>query len=637
MAQNFSGEPPTAAEEFATERTAKAETSNASEFVPDIAAANNSTAASTQSIDQQALVKERLIYLVAGIAAILIVFYFLQYATDTICCGDYDGFYHIKWSEQLWKGLRAGSFPPSFEWLPLTTLNPKDYVDHHFLFHILQMPFIWFLDLRTGAKLSAFFYGSLAVISCYWLVWRYQLRYPFLWLVALFASSTAFLYRINMTKAPALSIVFMIAGIYLLFRRKYIWLAPLMFLYVWTYSLWVLLGAATVIWAAIIFWSERKLEWKPVAYATVGAIAGLVINPYFPADVVLFYRHAMMKLGASEFATSVGQEWYPYSSWDFLMNCTVACVAMFVGYIAFDWTNRKRAQHAGFLLVFSTILLIATLAQRRWVEYFPPFAILFAAFSLQQIFDRSRQQVAQLPEEILSDLKPFLDRDDESEGDTFVATERPRKKSNFEWAMVALTSVALAGIAFGSIGRARRDIIGSPAYEPYEAGMQWINKNVPKGEIIFNTDWDDFPKMFYFDTDHRYVSGLDPEYLLKQNPELSKLYVDITTGKVKDFHSDIKDKFGARYVFTDNDEGHDDFVYNALESGWFDNVYEDEHCTVLKMRDQKGEPQTNGGDADNDDDSDTDDASNNVTNNATATAPNSNNGALPTVNNVTNR
>lgn len=635
MAQNFSGDTPT---EPATDHNAKPAATDTKEFVPDIAAttasSSTSTVGATQTVNAQTVARERLIYLVAGIAAVLIVFYFLQYATTTICCGDYDGFYHIKWSEQLWRGLRAGSFPPSFEWLPHTTLNPKDYVDHHFLFHILQMPFIWFLDLRTGAKLSAFFYGSLAVISCYWMIWRYQLRYPFLWLVALFASSTAFLYRINMTKAPALSIVFMIAGIYLLFRRKYIWLAPLMFLYVWTYSLWVLLGAATVIWAGVIFWSERKLEWKPVAYATVGAIAGLVINPYFPADIVLFYRHAMMKLGASEFATSVGQEWYPYSSWDFLMNCTVACVAMVLGYIFFDWTNRKRAQAPAFFLIFSTILLIATMAQRRWVEYFPPFAILFVAFSLQQIFDRSRHQVAQLPDEILSDLKSFLDRD-EGEPETFVATERPRTtKSNFEWAMVVIAGAALAGIAFVSIGRARNDIIGSPAYEPYEAGMRWINKNVPKGEIIFNTDWDDFPKMFYFDTDHRYVSGLDPEYLLKQNPELSNLYVDITTGKLKDFHSIIKDKFGARYVFTDNDEGHDDFVYNALSSGWFENAYEDDHCTVLKLRDQKGAPDLNN-ESSGDDNNTADDETNAAPD--AAPAPNSNNGALPTVNNITNK
>jgi hypothetical protein len=35
---------------------------------------------------------------------------------------------------------------------------------------------------------------------------------------------------------------------------------------------------------------------------------------------------------------------------------------------------------------------------------------------------------------------------------------------------------------------------------------------------------------------------------------------------------------------------HDDFFNNAHDSGWVDVVYEDNDCTVLKIRDAKGEP-----------------------------------------------
>ena len=49
------------------------------------------------------------------------------------------------------------------------------------------------------------------------------------------------------------------------------------------------------------------------------------------------------------------------------------------------------------------------------------------------------------------------------------------------------------------------------------------------------------------------------------------------------------DRFGARYVFTDN--AHDDFSDNAKASGWFEVVYEDTECTVLHIRDQKAEPE----------------------------------------------
>ena len=84
------------------------------------------------------------------IAAIVIglIFWQLQFSTSAICCGDFDGYYHARWSRLLWESLRNHSFPPQFVWLPLSTLNPKQYVDHHLLFHFFQMPFTWFGDLR---------------------------------------------------------------------------------------------------------------------------------------------------------------------------------------------------------------------------------------------------------------------------------------------------------------------------------------------------------------------------------------------------------------------------------------------------------------------------------------------------------
>jgi roadblock/LC7 domain-containing protein len=52
-----------------------------------------------------------------------------------------------------------------------------------------------------------------------------------------------------------------------------------------------------------------------------------------------------MKLTAKDFTTKVGLEWYPYNSWEFLGNSAVACIAMVVGYIAFDPAERRKAQH----------------------------------------------------------------------------------------------------------------------------------------------------------------------------------------------------------------------------------------------------------------------------------------------------
>src|SRR5215203_2957149 len=180
--------------------------------------------------------------------AIGYIFYKLQFSTTAICCGDFDGYYHIKWTQTLWDSIRSGHFPPAFPWLPLTTLNPKDYVDHHLLFHIFQIPFAVSSDPRLGAKIASAFFGGLAVLSCFWLLLRYRVRYALVWLIALLACSAPFLFRMNMAKAPPFAIIYLIVAVHLFFKRKYWPLLPLALIFTWTYDLFVLLIMATVFW-----------------------------------------------------------------------------------------------------------------------------------------------------------------------------------------------------------------------------------------------------------------------------------------------------------------------------------------------------------------------------------------------------
>jgi len=145
-------------------------------------------------------------------------------------------------------------------------------------------------------------------------------------------------------------------------------------------------------------------------------------------------------------------------------------------------------------------------------------------------------------------------------------------------------------IFFVNLTETKKSFSDDDKPDKYKGGMAWIRENVPAEHIVFNSEWDDFPKMFFYDTSHAYVSGLDPTYLLNRDANLSDLYVEITLGHVKDPGPLIRDRFGAQYVFTNNSKGHDDFYNNAVESGWFDRVYDDDDCSILKLRDVKGEP-----------------------------------------------
>jgi hypothetical protein len=524
----------------------------------------------------------RVIQFVAGAIAIGIIFWQLQFSTDSICCGDFDGYYHIKWARELWASMKSNTFPPAFPWLPLTTLNPQNYVDHHLLFHIIQIPFAAISDPRLGAKISSAFFGGLAVLSCYWLLMRYRIRYPLVWLIGLLACSAPFLFRMNMAKAPPLAIIFLVIAIHLFFQRKYTLLLPLALVFTWTYDLFVLLIMATVFWVVTIAITEQRFEWRPLVFVLAGCAAGLIINPYFPKNLLQLAEHMKIKVTMSDFDTKVGSEWYPYDSWEFLGNSAVACIAMFVGYVTFEPSERRRAHYPIFLLLLSTALMIMTARWKRIAEYWPPFAVLFAGFTLQPWLEGYRPYLTRLPKEILEELKPFLDRE---------GMPPPPKEKDLRDLVrtIAMAVVALLLSAFLSMNLKAtvKEIEQSERHDYYRAGAEWLRANVPPGQIIFNTDWDDFPRLFYYDSSHYYVSGLDPSYLYEKNPDLSRLYDGITLGREEDPGPLIRDKFGARYVFSDNN--HHDFFEHARLSGWFDIVYEDTECTIMYIRDQKME------------------------------------------------
>src|ERR1041385_6876932 len=542
----------------------------------------------------------RMADLLAGAGVIALIFWWLQYSTSAICCGDYDGYYHIKWARLLWDNMRVHHFPPGFPWLPLTSLNARNYVDHHLLYHIILIPFTWFRDLQTGAKVSAILFASIAVFSCYWLVVRYEIRYRLVWLLAILACSAPFLYRMNMAKAPPFAIIFLILGTYFLFERKFWPLLPLAFIFTLSYDMFVLLLIAVLAWTVVIGWSEERFEWRPLVFVIAGIAAGLIINPYFPHNLTLFYEHARMKITTGDFATKVGQEWYPYDTAEFLANCYVALAAMLVGYIAFDFSDRKRAQRPLYFMIFSTLLLLMNARWKRFAEYFPPFAILFAAFTLES-FWQGRAVFTKLPQDVLADLQPFFDRQE-----TAAAEKEKKSENNWQLLKAAFVAFALSIALFANVYRTSRDIHESDPRDHYAKGALWMRANVPAGEMVFNTDWDDFPRLIYYDPTHVYASGLAPSYLHEKNPDLSYLYVKITTGEQEDPGPLIRDKFGARWVFSDNTSDHDSFYDRALSSGWFDRVYEDADCSVLHIRDQKAEPppeeKKNGDDKSADDD-----------------------------------
>lgn len=470
-----------------------------------------------------------------------------------------DGYYHIKFASLM----RTQGLTPEFPWLPLTILNAREFYNHHFLFHVLLIPFTTG-DLVSGAKWASVLFASLAFLSIWWLFRSQDMPYAGLWALGLLAVSEAFLYRMSMPRAQSLSLGVLALALYLLFSGKHLYLIPLSFVYVWLYDGFPLILIAAMAFTLADWISERRLDFRPLLFTVSGIGAGLLLNLYFPHDLVFVFRHLIPKLGGAG-EVRVGNEWYPYTTAQIMGNSPLALVAFLSGVIALGLQKQRMDTRTATSLFLAIIFGWMLFQSRRFVEYFPAFALIFAGFAWAPLLSAQSRKPA------------FDDPLGNSRGILWGKTSLIRRRC----LPIALTVVLLPGIFF-TLRAAQDSIQSSQPHTLYAQASAWLVANTPERARIFQTDWDDFPRLFFYNTHNTYLVGLDPTYLHLFNPRLYDLWVDITRGEVEDPSVEILASFGAAYVFSDLD--HADFLDQASRDPGLEEVYRDQEAVIFQVR-----------------------------------------------------
>lgn len=482
------------------------------------------------------------------------VFFFgmalIQFATPDM--PDNDGFYHIKLA---WL-MRTEGLKPEFPFLPLSILNEGEFYDHHFLFHVALIPFT-FGDLRVGAKWAAVTFASLAFLAVWYLFHRQRVPFAWLWALGLLGISDAFLFRMSITRAQSLSLGMLALACAWLLEGKYKHLAVLGFVYVWMYDAFPLMLALAVLHFCAVALTERRFVFQPLLYTSAGILLGMLINPYFPDNLIFSYHHMLPKL-ANATSVSVGNEWYPYDTKQLLDNSFPALAAFGSGILALGLSGRKMDARTALASLVSLLFGLMLFQARRFVEYFPPFALIFAAFAWAPLFTPEPAPVRS------------------------AASPRGRFAADFQHSLpVLLLSLAVAVSTAGTLSPARAALDGSKPYGLYANASAWLEMNTPRGSRVFQTDWDDFPRLFFYNTHNTYLIGLDPTYLQLYNADLYDQWVEITQGRVEKPSRIIATTYDARYIHTDLK--HRDFLQVAAEDPGLKEVYRDDQAVVFEV------------------------------------------------------
>lgn len=520
---------------------------------------------------------------ISYLAIFLIAFVVLLVLEASPIFADPDSYYHVKMALLL----RDNGIISSFPWLQLTTLG-QSYTDQHLLYHLILIPFVTIFPPLIGMKVATVMFGSSLITAVYWFLRSFRVKWAFFYPVILLFIRP-FTFRIGLAKAPSTSLIFLIVGLAWVFRYQLRRLFAIAFTYVWYYGGFALLGVAAAVSAGVSYLINRikhrpaaerlatniralvsrrqsghgkfSLNWAVLLVVAGGLLAGVVFNPYFPANLK-FYEQQLVNIGIINFRNviGVGAEWYSYDFGELVANGAFASLLVLLAALGLIFRAKAQSKKSWTLLVLMVFFLVLTLKSRRYVEYYIPFAVLFAAFSISDSLNGPTGR------RIWIEARGLIKH-----------TWWGRVLGVILGLYFAVGIGYVAGRDFSSV---YRDLRSGYRFDELGPASRWLAENTPAGARVVHSDWDEFPLLFYHNSHNTYIAGLDPTFLYKANQDTYWTWVNITLGKYSgDVYAAVTGKLGARYVLLT----HDHVGMEALIRGdsRFKQVYEDSEAVIF--------------------------------------------------------
>lgn len=193
---------------------------------------------------------------------------------------------------------------------------------------------------------------------------------------------------------------------------------------------------------------------------------------------------------------------------------------------------------------------------RRFVEYYPGLALIFLALAAEPIVSGWLSGVEQ-------------------------RSSRPRL---VRLAAPLVLAALMALPMVRTLGGARDAMRRSQPPMRYAWASTWLKANSAPGSLACQTDWGDFPRLFFHNSHNLDTAGLDPTYLELCAGALYAEWVELTRGGRAPPGSAIRDDFGAQYALSDLKHG--DFIRAAADDPSLREVYRDDEAVVYQVLDK---------------------------------------------------
>ena len=424
---------------------------------------------------------------------------------------DFDGHYHLR----VVQWMAHVGFWTDIPWLPFTVLGEHG-PDHHWLWHVMLLPFAWISDPEQALAWANAFNAALA-LAVITLVMR-QLGVPAAPLFALLAVSAGMLlpYRLLMLRAQNVALIYIMLSVWAMARGRYKTLGALAFLFLESYHAAAILVPLALIGSVARSLAERRIVATPMVAVAAGMALALVVSPWYPRNVEYLLFHILFKaarnpINGEELSALLPQEWYPVPAPYLLLQAWPSHL-MLAGAIALlAWRRRcDPAFRAGVDTMIAgaaaSLSLLLYFFAIRFAEYYVPLAALTAGLAAR-------------------DAAP---------------------RGGYAWRHAAL----LCGWLFvaGSVGFSSLQRLPLLPEHYLAAIGARLNELGEPGDVVFNSGWSDFMPLVWWAGGFRYVNGLDGHYLAYGDPARFVVWTAAGLGALEDPATTVRLAFGARFA-----------------------------------------------------------------------------------------
>ncbi|MBI5366568.1 MAG: hypothetical protein HZA54_05995 [Planctomycetes bacterium] len=450
----------------------------------------------------------------AVLAYVALVFGACHAATPWLV--DFDSYFHARFAHLFPQVGVIREFP----WMTASFWSTH-FFDKDFLFHVYLACFTWAegeAGLLLGAKL-----GTVALVVGIFAAFqrsarRLGLAWAPLWTFLLLSAGGLFLHRMLETRGHLMSVFLLMVSVPYLVEGRARPLFLLGFVYSWCYVAPHLVPCLFLAQAVPRWVRGGRFPAGALAASVLGVVAGLALHPQAPWSFQGWWISNVLILGSAWGLSRIpdlglGAEFGSPAAWHLLGSLTGTGLAWCGGVLGAAWGRRAASERTLALLGLALAAFVLFAQSTKFVEYFAPLSVLFAASAIEDQLGGAGAGV-------------FGRR----------------------WKVgLGVAAALLLGVHALALNFLAADLRTVRA--PYrEEAAAWLRANVAERETVMNLNWQDFNELFFW-APRKYLCGSDPTLMWVVDPEGAELVEGMRTGQ-RPFDAGVLGRhFGARYGF----------------------------------------------------------------------------------------